>query len=371
MLRRFHIKNFKSLVDFSLDEMGQFVCLTGLNGSGKTTVLQAIDFVAHLATGGLSSWFEDRGWEKGDVTSKFSKSRFIEFEVIVDVPVGKVRWKGRYDSRTLRCVNEEFLTNLNSGSDMLDHPENWATSIDSLIFQGSALSLFREVPFGPARELKTFFEELKSLELLSPNKMRSKSRITEDLGTGGEKLAGYLHQLKPEDKAEIDKIMKKFYPRINGIKTKAFRFGWTELQLLENFVSSHSSTTQTTGKHVNDGLLRILTIITQVQTKRQFLLFDEIENGINPELVDLLMDYLLNAEQQILVTTHNPVILNYIPDERAKESVFFLYRTERGETKAIRFFDVPDAKAKLNVLGPGEVFLDTSLTQLSAELGRS
>ena len=111
--------------------------------------------------------------------------------------------------------------------------------------------------------------------------------------------------------------------------------------------------------------------MAQVQTEHQFLLFDEIENGINPELAGTLVHYLLEAKQQIMVTTHNPVILNFLPDERAKESVYFLYRTPKGDTKATRFFDLPVTAQKLDVLGPGEVFLDTSLTELSEELGRA
>ena len=37
--------NFKSLIDFRLD-LADFTCLIGLNGSGKSTVLQLIDLSA-------------------------------------------------------------------------------------------------------------------------------------------------------------------------------------------------------------------------------------------------------------------------------------------------------------------------------------
>ena len=52
MIRKFEIDNFKSLVDFSLpmppNALGRFVCLIGLNGAGKSTVLQALDFGLNL-----------------------------------------------------------------------------------------------------------------------------------------------------------------------------------------------------------------------------------------------------------------------------------------------------------------------------------
>ncbi|MFY8134268.1 MAG: AAA family ATPase, partial [Aquimonas sp.] len=55
MIKHFYIDNFKSLVDFRLSPEGgslaKFTCLVGLNGAGKSTVLQALDFIGHLASG--------------------------------------------------------------------------------------------------------------------------------------------------------------------------------------------------------------------------------------------------------------------------------------------------------------------------------
>lgn len=370
MLRSFRIQNFKSLLDFSLDDMGQFVCLVGLNGSGKTTVLQALDFVAHLATGGLDNWFRERSWSRGDTKSKFSGRRNTQFDLIVDLEVGVVRWTATYSPTHSRCVKEEFFVNGESlvevgGGQMATH--DGETDLDFFEYNGSILSLFREFKEEGLKQIKEFFLQLKSLELLSPHRMRSRSRVSDDVGVGGEKLAGYLHRLNSSDKIQIEVAMREFYPRLLSVDTKSERAGWAQLHLEENY----GKILNTESRHINDGLLRILTLVAQVQTEHQFLLFDEIENGINPELVGTLVKYLLEAKQQIMVTTHNPVILNFLPDERAKESVFFLYRTSNGDTKAKRFFDLPVTSERLEVLGPGEVFLDTSLVELSEELGRA
>jgi predicted ATPase len=44
-LERIRVDNFKSLVDFQL-QLAPFTCLIGLNGAGKSTVLQALDFAS-------------------------------------------------------------------------------------------------------------------------------------------------------------------------------------------------------------------------------------------------------------------------------------------------------------------------------------
>ena len=124
----------------------------------------------------------------------------------------------------------------------------------------------------------------------------------------------------------------------------------------------------TEARHVADGILRLIAILAETETEHRFLLFDEIENGINPELVEFVLDALVSAPQQVLVTTHSPMILNYLDDEVARDGVVYLYKTRDGQTRAIRFFDIPSIAEKLTVMGPGEAFADTDLTALRDEI---
>jgi hypothetical protein len=68
------------------------------------------------------------------------------------------------------------------------------------------------------------------------------------------------------------------------------------------------------------------------------------------------------------VTTHSPMILNYLEDEVAREGVIYLYRTREGRTQAVRFFAIPSIAEKLAVMGPGEAFADTDLPALYDEI---
>ena len=60
-IKSIEANNFKSLVDFRI-ELAQFNCLIGLNGSGKSTVLQFIDFVSQLVRGDMKGWLNERKW---------------------------------------------------------------------------------------------------------------------------------------------------------------------------------------------------------------------------------------------------------------------------------------------------------------------
>ena len=122
------------------------------------------------------------------------------------------------------------------------------------------------------------------------------------------------------------------------------------------------------GKYLNDGTLRLIAILSQLQSKQSFLLFDEIENGINSELIEFLLDTLIASNHQVMITTHSPMILNYIDDETAIKSVNYIYKTEEGFTKSIPFFSIPSMKEKLELMGAGEVYVDTNLSNLHEEI---
>lgn len=122
------------------------------------------------------------------------------------------------------------------------------------------------------------------------------------------------------------------------------------------------------GKYLNDGTLRLIAILSQLQSKQSFLLFDEIENGINSELIEFLLDTLIASNHQVMITTHSPMILNYIDDETAIKSVNYIYKTEEGFTKSIPFFSIPSMKEKLELMGTGEVYVDTNLSNLHEDI---
>jgi len=114
VIRQFTIQNFKSLDEFRLPpephRLGQFVCLVGLNGAGKSTVLQAFDFVGQLVTGKVEDWLKRREWEAGDLRSAGKKRGAIEFSVSFAFPhIGEVVWRGEFTTASLRCQAESIV----------------------------------------------------------------------------------------------------------------------------------------------------------------------------------------------------------------------------------------------------------------------
>jgi predicted ATPase len=381
-----HVENFKSLVDFDLN-VPKFTCLIGLNGSGKSTVLQFIDFLAQQMRGEIDKWLEVRGWKTGELKSKLTTKKTIEFEVGFDTGNPNIpgRWRATFNPHQLRCTSEEIEVGgarleVSEGK-LLIEPHGVSLSLGSdsdkstipFKYQGSVLSQLRDKRVGKElMQFRRFVATIHSLDMLSPHYLRQRTReAAGSIGLGGQKLASFLHELGTPKLRQLLKRLEKVYPQLSALHARSLRSGWKQLEITESYAGEGSGffpTMTTEARHINDGMLRVIALLAELQSDHPFLLFDEIENGINPELVEFVLDALISTNQQVMVTTHSPMILNYLDDQTAEEGVIYLYKTEEGHTKSIRFFAIPSLKKKLAVMGPGEAFVDTKLSELAAEI---
>lgn len=371
MIVSLKIKNFKSIVDLDIN-FEKFTCLVGLNGAGKSSLLQALDLASHLMKGDVEAWLQRRNWDAQDLHSKLSTASNIVIFLTVQLETGqRLTWKAAFNRHFLSCTREEVIDlesqkiifNSIKGRYSVDGADS--SKID-FNFEGSLLShLKKEILTDNLLALRDKISSIRSFELLSPHLMRSTSRDScTDIGAGGEKLASFLYSMKGSPRDTLVNLLRKFYPAVVDFKTIQKKAGWKQLFVIEDFSGRRI---ETEAKHINDGLLRILAILAQTNSGQNMILFDEIENGINPEVVEVLVNLLQEAQQQIIVTTHSPLILNYLGDEEAEKAVQFIYRSSSGGTKAAPLFSIKRIKEKLDYMGPGEAFVDTSLTQLAAE----
>lgn len=386
IIKSLYIDNFKSLVAFKI-ELADFVCLVGLNGAGKSTVLQALDFVAQLMRGDMDAWLEQRNWLKSELNSSLSRKNNIAFSLELKLAShGPATWTGNFNLNSLHCTSESIvfdgqtvlqvergvctLTGTDSrpaadgGRPKAPAQERFPIVFD---YQGSILSQLKQTQIEPLlQDIKNHIAHIHALDLLSPALLRIPSRRANGgIGLGGERLSAYIDESGKAAREDLQRILAKVYRQLESIETRALPAGWKQLEIVENYADQRITTN---ARHINDGMLRLLAILSQLHKNYQLLLFDEIENGINPELVAFLIEHLLQAGPQVLVTTHSPMILNYLPDAIARQGVIYLYKNKRGLTRAVRLFDIPSLAAKLGFMGPGEAFVDTDQTQLYLEI---
>ncbi len=391
-IRKISVSGFKSLIDFEM-ELPKFTCLIGLNGAGKSTVLQFIDFLSQLVRGDMSGWLKERHWEPFDLRSRLTTKQTIDFTVTLLNGDGQsVVWDARYNVYELRCTSENIETRL---MPVDTHTGQITKGISQLKVDAQQLSIWKEL--GPGEKPQKVFDKkipfryegsvlsqltddtvpqllgfkkslsgINSMEMLAPESLRRRTRDSGGaIGLGGQRLSAFLYEMRKEERDNLLNYLKQAYPQLDRLVASAIQSGWKEISVQECFGERIVSTE---ARHINDGMLRLIAILAELQSKHEFVLFDEIENGINPELVEFVIGILTNARQQVMVTTHSPMILNYLDDDIARDGVMYLYKNRDGQTKAIPFFSIPSLAEKLTVMGPGEAFVDTNLVDLATEI---
>jgi predicted ATPase len=373
-VKKIKVNNFKSLINFELS-LDKFNCLVGLNSSGKSTVLQLFDFLSQQVRGDIKGWLEKRLWKPYELNSKLTSKQNIYFEVLwFHANHFEVKWTSNFNCRTLRCSSELIHWNQNLIFEV-KHGEYRIQSLHEqkskepihFDYQGSLISQLKESQLTPEiLEVKEFCKGLLTLDLLEPEFLKKPTRFAgKNLGLGGEGLSAFLHNLEEKPRNFIQEKISICYPNIKQFNVSQMRSGLKKLSIQEQF---KETTLEIESRHIADGLLRLLAVLAQLSVTPNFLLLDEIENGINPELIEFLMDTLVKAHPQILVTTHSPIVLNYLEDDIAIKGVVYLYKELNGATQAIRLFDIPSLREKLTVMGAGEAYDDTLLTQLLEEI---
>ncbi|KOF56282.1 hypothetical protein AGR56_05355 [Clostridium sp. DMHC 10] len=166
MIKSIYIDNFKALNDFSID-LKPLTVLIGGNGSGKSTILQAIDLLCNIVKMDIDSYIQSRGWEPSDLKSQLSSSskRQITFRTTFELDIEENEILLNID------LTVSFMKNIDEEKDKDKYPE--------------------------LCKIKSFLIQSDSFELLSTEKIRNRGSRgkTNDIGLVGEKLASFIHGL--------------------------------------------------------------------------------------------------------------------------------------------------------------------------------
>jgi predicted ATPase len=375
----FSVEGFKSLKKLSLPEdgeLGQLCCLIGANGAGKTTILQALDLLSAMFDADrIRDWIKARGWESDELGGAGNSSPLIQMSVTARDGADLYEWSGTFNrSKNIwRCTTEKLLINntaaLATKNKIYSAPCLHRIPI-TFNYQGSILSMLSinyrifGVLLDKTIQFVNFMRGVQSLELLSPQLIKERAREGEALGRGGERLSAYMHRLNEAQRDLLLTHLQLIYPQVTGLKTEDLRSGWKRLVITE---ARGDTTVEIDARHASDGMLRALTILTELLcSPHPVILFDEIENGLYPELLGPLIKTLATAHnKQLFITTHSPLIINWMPAENAQRDVFFVFRDANDHPAALRFSSLPSVKA--DAQGPGEALAELSGSRLRAE----
>lgn len=259
----------------------------------------------------------------------------------------------------------------------------------SILYQLFGQRTRQEIQEGVA-EVVTTLRDVFILDPI-PSHMRAYSGLSDRLETDASNIAGVLAALPVERKARIEESLSSFAKRlperdIVRVYTEPVgRFGADAmLYIEEEWVPNASSTpdeshldTIVDARGMSDGTLRFLAILTAILTRPEgsLLVIEEVDNGLHPSRAKLLLDMLRSGGTErtvdILVTTHNPALL----DAMGTEMVPFMtvaHRDEETGASVLTLLEDLDQLPKLLAKGPvgritSQGLLDEALHNVSKE----
>lgn len=376
MIDRIRIKNFKSIDKLQID-LGRVNVVIGANGSGKSNLLEAIAFGFAAGKDDLSNeYLGNRGLRLADshfMRAAFNKSHQadpVSIELVgdgIDVKysIRSVFEKG-YD--LWRVDGKKSLLNVRGDADISlgKRFKNLSESDQKVLldkfFQSSdheienskstkgVLKSYSDfLPFiqSMIKEAVSIYSETKSPDYdfitYSPenNKIRnfhSDSQI-EPLGVYGEGLFKLLSKMSEEELAEIREHLH-FVDWFEDIqvptKDELAPFQKT-IRIKDRFIDENLKYFDQ--RSANEGFLFLLFYLTVIVSDLtpKFFAIDNIDNALNPKLcrnlVRVMVKLAKKYDKQIILTTHNPAILDGINLDDPEQKILVTYRNAEGATR--------------------------------------
>lgn len=359
MIDTIEIKNFKSIVDLTIN-LGRFNVIIGANGCGKTNILEAITFASAASQNKLDTAslinrdirvpdfqymfnaFEDQE-ENEDINAiQFNIVSKPKLSTLIYVIYAeKVKeWVNLYkpiETFQIQKALELFESRTGKRIELLHKNEDFSKidETDPEMFQILKDHLL-EKP-----ELSTFLTYRPSESYLR----RSFETTLYPFGIKGEGLLKYLRDLDKDEEAvklmqEINKglhLLEWFdsFSIPEDLLSNEYKLSIGDKYLKESIKYFDQRST-------NEGFLYLLFYLTLFNSKDtpSFFAIDNIETSFNPRLCTKLIEYLqeasANNKKQVILTTHNPYVLDGLDLSNDEIRLFVARRDIDGHTRLER-----------------------------------
>lgn len=346
MIRRFEIEGFKSIGNLAL-EPGRVTVLIGENGCGKSNILEAIAFAGAGAAGLLNHEFmEARNIRLPPV--RFMRPAFAEgspgemrmvvsvddeapthfrFRVADGVVMGWHVWLTEERGARRRVVLKEAMIEELKEVLARTSPQALNSFIDSIVGKR--------------------FDDLERFVVYAPeySALRDFHRGGQILPVGirGEGLFAHLKEIRDGEHAEcLTEISRRLQliDWFDGFEVPTdLAAGERRLAIRDRYLDP---TTYIDQRSANEGFLFLLfyyTLLISPYTPR-FFAIDNIDASLNPRLCARLMRDLAvlakAGDKQVIVTTHNPAVLDGLDLGDDEQRLMVVSRTLDGPTRIRR-----------------------------------
>ena len=160
-----------------------------------------------------------------------------------------------------------------------------------------------------------------------------------------EEQRGEQEPFRQQRQAILDFIQSLPEQNIAGLSFLEEPRGGVMLTLHETFGDQHRAYDASL---LSDGTLRVLSIAAAMLSAEEgsLVVIEEIDNGVHPSRARHLLNNIREIAQRrnlrVLLSTHNPALLDALPDAALPDTLFCYRDPTQGDSRIIRLQDIPD-----------------------------
>jgi len=353
-INRFRIKGVRRLLDVDL-EIRPFTTIIGVNGVGKTSLLDAFSLLFASADGNLEKKLSALGGIANILTRE--KADALEFSVGIEIPNGAIlKYKLNVTSQGMgySITNEELfesrhqnqnpyilIETVGEGSVFYNPPN---PPEQERVFLDKEARIKSETALSQAP--KTFIQTEKLRYILAksikyrtldtgskaPVRLPQQMSPVNEPGQNGEDLIPYLYNLRETSEAKFEAItdtVKAAFPDF-----KEFGFPPVASGMLTMTWKDKNFARPLYINELSDGTLRFLWLVSLLQspTLPAITMIDEPDISLHPKQMRLLVDLMREASSRtrLIIATHSDRFVSFL---EPKELLVFDIN-EEGETSA-------------------------------------
>lgn len=306
MITKLRLKNWKSFKDSTV-YIDPLTILIGVNASGKSNVLDALDFLNKIST---------PNWSIDDAAGSIR---------------GGADWIIRRGEKkcqlevTVNDNDKETVTKINFPNEKVWFKGQITKELQNIII------------FNPV-----------------PEKMRGYSPVSSELKPDGSNIAGVIASLPKDEKEKLEAELTRYVsplPEKDIRKIQAVTVGLNNSDAMLYCYEEWNPDKPIDARGMSDGTLRFAAIVLALLTAKphSLLVIEEIDNGLHPsrakELVKVMKELSQKRSVDILCTTHNPVLINELGNEMIP-FISYVKRDSEGNS-VIELLEEKDNLAKL------------------------
>lgn len=395
MIDQIKIQNFKSYQSATL-KLAPLTMLIGANASGKSNAVEAIRFLSWLAAGrrlddilqnvqqtdtnirgGLANLTFNYAASKvitlGATLDNLDEWRHFSISIQLDaatgmriiaesvtsdesrIPLYEIGKKASSDNHEVQVTYNNFAPGGIKPKIACSNRQAIFTQLDVPSRFTAAKS--RQIIPDVAEKLQQAFRSILFLDPI-PSHMGGYSFINDrELQNDGANVSSVLYDLcqkQDEKRAVLDMIRALPEQDILDVDFILTPRDEVMVQLIESF---GSFSVKRDAPLLSDGTLRVLAVTAALLSAPQgtLIIIEEVDNGIHPSRARMVLENILNVatrrKLRVLLTSHNPALLDALPDSAIPHVVACYRDSYRGDSRLVRLEDLLEYPA-LTAQGP-------------------